>query len=553
MGIFDAFKTQAEPAKTNQQRSIVASGRRLDLSKELDRNQLRQNAYEEWQQEAWAYFDAIGEIKYGFGMLAAVMSRIRLFAGVDLDPDSAPMSVNAYVKRQHDQTPEEQSDDEERMLQVPKYITEKHLKYAEKLIKELLSGPGGASGFMRNFTLNMSVAGECYLLLLDDEWQIRSTQEVIVQVDGSIYLREQRSNSQASSTSGVTGLDKLLPKDTYIARMWRPHPRYMNEPESSMLGIREPCDELITLQRMIRTVARSRMNAGILFVPDGLTTAGSTLNEDVASEEELHDELVQDLYDTFTDPIEDEASPSSVVPAIITGNPDMGKAIQHIGIGRETDQWLVERSDRALERILQGIDMPKDVVSGMANVKYSNALQIDASLFKSHIEPLALMLCDTLNTVYFIPAMLAAFPELRGKDLSQLCIWYDPSEVVTSVDPAAAAKDGYDNFTISADAWRRAHGFSDGDAPNEEELAKRFLLNKGTPGPEQLAVLFAHIFPEIVKKGRQSNLENSPVPMPDSAQELLFGRVLTSEEQQSMSGNASRQQAAPEEEFDQSY
>lgn len=553
MGIFDAFKTQAQPAKRTEQRAIVASGRRLDLTKELDRNQLRQNMYEEWQREAWAYFDAIGEIKYGFGMLAAVMSRIRLFAGVDLDPDSAPMSVNAYIKRQHDQTAEEQHDDQERMLQVPRYINEKHLKYAEKLIKELLSGPGGASGFMRNFTLNMSVAGECYLVLIEDEWQIRSTQEIVVQVDGSIYLREQRTNSQASSTSGVTGLDKLLPKDTYIARMWRPHPRFMNEPESSMLGIREQCDELITLQRMIRSVARSRMNAGILFMPEGLSLAGSTLNEDVASEEELHDELVQDLYDTFTDPIEDEASPSSVVPAIITGHPDMGKAIQHITVGRETDQWLVERSDRALERILQGIDMPKDVVSGMANVKYSNALQIDASLFKSHIEPLALMLCDTLNTIFFIPAMEAAFPELRGKDLSQLCIWYDPSEVVTSVDPAAAAKDGYDNFTISADAWRQAHGFSDGDAPSEEELARRFLLNKGTPGPEQLAVLFGHVFPEIVKQGRQSNLENSPVPMPTSAQELLFGQVVSDRQGSTQNGRDPQQSGTTAEEYNQQY
>lgn len=883
MGLFDAFRATPEPAKRSEQRPITASGKRLDLTKELDRNQLRQNVYEEWQREAWAYFDAIGEIKYGFGMLAAVMSRIRLFAGVDLDPDSAPLSVNAYVKRQHDQTAEEQEDDQARLLQLPPYITEKHLKYSEKLIKELLDGPGGASGFMRNFTLNMSVAGECYLVQYDDAWHIKSTHEIIVQVDGSIYLREQRASTQASTTSGVSGLDKLLPKDTYVARMWRPHPRYSNEPESSMLGIREPCDELITLQRMIRTVARSRMNAGILYIPEGLSVAGSTLDEDVATEEELHDELIQDLYDTFTDPIEDEASPASVVPSIISGPADMAKAITHITVSRETDQWLVERSDRALERILQGIDMPKDVVSGMANVKYcvddqtealtrhgwksydqlsagdevwtispttklgewqkisavntfdvidermhsietrdhsslttgghrwmttdgqfytndeidsasdslyikiplsaaaaelpdvptvaddmvellawlytegsfkrsrkllstgrlsnrrasiaqsraanpthherirqlltrmygpesealsasdaarvdlqtvprwrqvgddefhlnepivatfseyfeedqsktlkrdviyamtrvqlelflqvsswgdgcgervsgsvfgqkyesrqeifelachllgyavnrranhtkiidedgrnvgwydtrvkqrnfcglprstsarddrpvksyveytgtvwcpttpngtwfarrdgktyftgnSNALQIDASLFKSHIEPLALMLCDTLNTIFFTPAMEAAFPELRGKDLSMLCIWYDPSEVVTSVDPAAAAKDGYDNFTISADAWRRAHGFSDGDAPGEEELARRFMLNKGTPGPEQLAVLFSHIFPEIVKKGRQSTLENSPVPMPTSAQELLFGRVVS--------------------------
>ena len=528
MGIFDMFKTTPEPVKRTEHRSLVAAGRRLDLTKDLDRNQLRHNVYEEWQQEAWAYYDAIGEIKYGFNLMASTMSRIRLFAGVDLDPDAAPMSVNAYVKRQHDQTADEADDDRARMLKVPSHITEKHLKYAEFLIKELVSSASGPSAFMRNFTLNMCISGECYLLLYGDEWQIRSKDEIIVQVDGTIYLREQRMSSTASSANGVTGQDIPLPKDTYIARIWRPHPRFNSEPESSMLGIRESCDELVTLQKMIRATARSRMNAGILFIPDGLTIAGSVMSEDTATEEELSEELINDLYATFTDSIEDESSPTTVVPAILTGSPEMGKEIRHISVNREVDQYLVERSDRALERILQGIDIPKDIVSGLANVRYTNAQSIDASLYKSHIEPLALMLCDTLNKVYFIPAMVAAFPELKGKDLSHLCIWYDPSEVVTSVDPAAAAKDGYDNFTISADAWRQAHGFSDGDAPSEEELARRYLLTKGTPGPEQLAILFSRVFPEIVKQGRESNLKGSPVPMPESAQELLYGRVIYS-------------------------
>lgn len=526
MGFLDAFKSKPESLPRKEVRSIVAAGKRLDLKKESDRDHLRNNIYEEWQREAWAYYDAIGEIKYGFTLLSSTMSRIRLFAGVDLDPDAAPMSVNSYIKRQHDQTDAEEADDHARLLKVPSYIRDKHLKYAEHLVRELLSGPGGASAFMRTFTLNMSIAGECYLLLYNNEWQIKSTEEIVVQVDGSIYLREQRTSSQTNTAHGVSGQDIKLPDDTYIARLWRPHPRFSKEPESSMLGIRESCDELLTLQRMIRTTARSRMNAGVFFVPDGLTVAASTLTDDIATEEEQQAELINDLYDTFTDPIDDETSPSSIMPTILTGPPELGEKIRHITISREVDQYLVERSDRALERVLQGIDIPKDIVSGLANVKYSNAQSIDASLFKSHIEPLALMLCDTLNTVYFMPAMIAAFPELEGKDLSHLCVWYDPSEVVTSVDPAAAAKDGYDNFTISGDAWRKAHGFSDGDAPGEEELARRYLLNKGAPGPEQLAVLFGHVFPEVVSKGRQASLENSPTPMPESAQELLFGQII---------------------------
>ena len=33
-----------------------------------------------WQAEAWEYYDAIGEIKYAFNLVASVVSRIRVFA-----------------------------------------------------------------------------------------------------------------------------------------------------------------------------------------------------------------------------------------------------------------------------------------------------------------------------------------------------------------------------------------------------------------------------------------------------------------------------------------
>lgn len=504
-------------------RSLTASGKKLEITREKDRDLLRSRVYTEWQNEAWAYYDAIGEIKYGFLMLASVMSRIRLYAAVDVDQDSAPTSIVAYRSREADAVGNEHNKDVEKGLKAPSYITDEVMDYAEKLVSDLTNGTGSHSELIRRYSINTSVVGECYLIFNDDEWQIRSTNEIMASVDGKVYIRNIRAmTNHDSSMSSPTSDDEELPKGAYVGRIWRSHARYMSEPDSSMLSIRESCDELLVIQKMIRAIARSRMNAGILYLPDGLTIAGSTLDEDIASEEEQMDELLNDLYNSMTDPIEDEASPSSVVPLVVTGPEGYGKEIVHIPITRESDQWLVERADRALERIMQGLDMPKDFVTGLANLKYTNAQSIDAALYKSHVEPSIVMLCDTLNAMYFKPAILAKFPELKDKDLSKLCIWYDPSEVVTSVDPSQAAKEGYDNYTLSSDVWRKSHGFSDTDAPSEEEIALRLLLNKATLQPDQISALFAAAFPNLLKSHRAEVVENGANPMPESARNLLY-------------------------------
>ena len=514
------------PAKISAVRPIIGSGERINTKDPSDIENLRTRVYTEWQNEAWAYYDAIGEIKYGFGLVGAVMSRIRLYPALAIDTDAVPISTSNYLRRKIDQSRGEQEKDIAGELTLPKNITQEVVWYLEELVADLFSGRGGQSSFMRNYAINVAVAGECYLIQHKDQWMIKSTSEVVSTVDGKVILRRLRAGGSTSTTaSGGQPGDIELPKNAYVGRIWREHPRYSLEPESSMLGLREVCDELLVLQRMIRAVARSRMNAGILYIPTGLSAAGSSINSDTAKDEESLDELVSDIYDSISSSVDDETAATTVVPTMVSGPPDAADKLRLISLARESDQYLVERCDRALERLLQGLDMPKDIVSGMANVKYSNAIQIDESLYKGHIEPLALMLVDALTTMYIRPALKKRF-SLTNRELDFLRIWYDPSEVVTKSDPAASANTGYDNFAISAAAWRAAHGFSDTDAPSEHELAQRYLFLKGTPQPEQLSTLFKEAFPTVTDHQRAANIANSPVPMPESAQELLYGEVI---------------------------
>lgn len=536
MGFFDkllpptlppALESPAAPAPANAIRAVTAGGEKINLRDQDSIANMRYRVYAEWQHDAWGYYDAIGEIKYGFGMVASVLSRVRLYSAFNVDPDSVPQSTLDYRRRIDKLSDDENAKDAAQEMKMPDAIDAEVMEYMEDLVADLGTGPGGMSSFLRTFALNMAIPGECYLVEIDGDWTIKSSDEIYVDADGQVFHRRQRagsSNGGSVTSNGSTVGDRLLPKNTNLIRVWREHPRYSQEPESSMLGLREACDELLTLQRMIRAVARSNMNAGILFIPDSLRAAGSSVAEDIETEEALAEEFIASLYDNMVSPITDETNAASVVPTVITGPPEDGKYITYTEISRKVDQFLTERCDRALERVLQGIDMPKDFVTGLANVRYTNAKSIDESLYKSHIEPMVLLLVDALNVGYFKPALRKKFVKnrLSDKDLRKLTIWYDPTEVIARADPAESANKGFDNYALSMDTWRQANGYSDTDAPSEEEIALR-LLQKAAIPPELVTSLFNTIFKSITEKQREMAMEKNPGGFPESAKDILYG------------------------------
>lgn len=510
-----------EPPSFSVERGIVASAEKIDLKKpETTAGVLTTNRpWSEWQAEAWEYYDAIGEIKYAFGLLGAVMSRIRIYAAVNIDPDAVPASTISIRRRKAGQSPEETETDVRDKMSIPDDVTDEVMDYMEQLIRDLASGRGGMPGLLRSFALNIAVAGETYLTKIDGRWQFRSTEEIRIRdADRVALLRTMR--SLVSTSAGVMG-ERELPEGTYIGRIWRAHPRYSGEPDSSMLGLREMCDELLTLQRMVRALARSKMNAGGVFVPDSITAGGSSAGEEMVDEEAEADAFEQEFNQAMIVPATDETSAGTVSPFLMRGPAEDGDKIKYITFDRKTDRELVERLDRALERILQGIDIPKDVVTGLANVKYSNAINIDESLYKAHVEPMALLLVDSLTSIFMIPALKAKFPDLSDESLEKIVVWYDPTEVVTKPDPADAAARLHEKWAISDDALRRAHGFSDTDAPDQDEIAARMAKGQAALPPDILASLIKFLLPDVFKKAQEANVASSSTPMPDSARQLL--------------------------------
>jgi hypothetical protein len=513
---------RAEPQVFDAPRPLTAAAAQVNLQDKGEAELFkarRQSASTSWQSEAWEYYDSIGEIKYAFNLVASVVSRIRLYAAAVQNPSEAPAPIDSVSK-----------------------VDGRLAAAAQRALDRLSSAYGGQPGLLKDAALNLQVTGECYLVQiperigsgLPETWDIRSVDELQIDSKGNYIINPRRDVGGGSSSMMSQGnKDAIaLPKTSYVGRIWRAHPRYTQEADSSLRGLLDLCAELLLLNRTFRATARSRLNAGALYLPDGLSVAATpdpdypydedgNYNEQY-NPEEAADDFEDQLIDAMTTPIKDEDSASAVVPLIIRGPAELGDKIKQFKFERSFDPALSQRSDRVLERIMQGLDVPKDVVTGLANVKYSNALQIDEALYKAHIEPLMLLIVDALTIMYLRPYLIAN--GYSPEEVKNVCIWYDPSLVATRNDRAADADSGFEKMAVSYDTWRRAHGFSEADAPTPTEIALRLVLEKGMISPELTQDMLAAVAPEVMNNVRQVSQAANPAPLPPEIDQLLGGQ-----------------------------
>ena len=502
-----------EPKPYNADRPLRASAQviKLDTRTEIEsfsRNTAKSRSTDSWQSAAWDYYDEVGEVKYSFGVTASTVSRIRIYPGVVVDPARPPQHVNDTEG-------------------LPEGLAEA----AMRGMKLLASGPGGIPTLMSALALNLQVAGECYLVQIPERagagipetWAIYSTDSIVVDQNGTVAIRARKEDRIQDYI--------VLPKTAFVARIWKAHPRYPGDPDSSMRGLLGPLEELMLLNRTLRATARSRLNAGMLYLPDGLSLARAEATpftddgDPTTSPDGLpggtnddEDEFEVELMEAMTTPIQDEDSASAVVPLIVRGPAELGEKIKIFSFARSFDAALTAEREATLDRVLSGLDIPKEMVKGLAEIKYSNAVVIDDQYFRSNVEPLTLGMVDALTTV-FMRQYLVALGFSRS-DAERVVIWYDPADVVVRPNRNEDATQGYDRYILSEEAWRRTHGFSEADKPAPDEIIRRLVVSKGQL-PDALTEALLHwIAPQVLEAARAGNPQAAENIPPEVAQAL---------------------------------
>lgn len=411
-------------------RTLTAAAVTLDgiKSKELERQIKR---HEAWQIDASGYFSEIGEIHYVVNRAASALSEATLYAATtseagQLVPVDAPESL----------------------------VSPSVAQAAIDELAKLRAPVGGQAQLVHQAYVNTEIAGEWFLVeTVDDDgnpaWWVRSVLETKIQ-------------DRAATVVGVGE----VPFDQ-ISRVWRPHPMRFEAADSGMRPILGACELVLLIDRHFRASLRSRLFAGLLLMPNGLRDGE---RDQAQKGDPQADQVVDDILDALTLGIQEEGSASAVVPNAVYGSLEDIGAVRLVEFAQQVDPEVLKLRESSIQRIVQGLEYPPEVVTGTADVSHWGAWFIGDS-FVDHVRPKGDFLADAFTTVFLRPGLIAAGvdPVAAG----EVVLAFDYTPLMRRPNVVETATLAHDRFVISDESLRRDLGYDDDDAPDPVEVAER--------------------------------------------------------------------------------
>ena len=478
------------PAPPQALGAFVASGATYRVSSYTDAA-LMALQRQEWQRKAYRIYDAEGHLWYAANYVGSALSRMRLVAArrpKDDNPHTHPEIIESGV--------------------------------FSEAVKNIRSPRGGQRGLLRQVGRNVFICGEVWMVgaaetmptgEVAQTWDAVSISELITAGTSGKFMRRRLPGAAPA----------LLPDGALTIRIWKEHPEYSELADSGTRPAMELLEKIVTLNKAERAIARSRLaGSGILALPQELVPP-AWQNQGQNPDSMQSNPLYQALAESMTAPLQDEDHPSAVVPLVLIGPADVVNKIKYEEMSRSFDTAAANSSIQiAIEQVANTLELPKEVLLGTGEATHWTAWAIKEDTFEAHIRPLAEMVTDALTRTYLRQAidrmspedMQAALKEAGVDSPDDIIVWYDASQLVILPDKADKALGLHDRLVISDAALRRENGYSDVDAPDEEEYDKRVGLKVADPKmaltgkpPEQPAAPGA--------PGGDASEEGSPAPL----------------------------------------
>jgi len=404
---------------------------------------------EGWQTDAWHYWETVGELRYVSTWLGNVMSRARLTAAHREGRMLVPVAKGP----------------------------------AADAMDALYGGPQGQSEMLQQLGVHMTVAGEGYVVnrAQGEQWNTLATGKVS-------QLPGKKLRADFGTEKGfvdLTGQDLVI-------RIWTPHPRDPSRADSPVRANLTTLGQIVSYDAHIAAQIRSRLaGAGILFMSNEVSFPVPEGMDPAASQAQIFMSLMGEAMMT---PIGDPGDPSAIVPIVaMVPTESLGKN-EHLKFWTELDAAVIEMRDAAIKRLALGLDVPPEVLLGMADANHWNAWLSEESAVKAHLEPRLAVIAYALSTAYLRPSLEGLVP-----DPDEYFVIADTSSIRLRPNRSNEAIELFNLGELSGTALRRETGFQPEDAPEAEEFIK-WLLRKvatGSTSPEQtqaaLDLLGAHL------------------------------------------------------------
>ena len=436
-----------------------------------------------WQDDAWRFYDEVGELRFGIGWLANGMSRVNLVAA--RQPEHQGDEPSAI------EMPDE--DDPEAEPLSPDELA------AVDLVAAIAGGSDGQGQLLAASCIQLSVPGIGFVLMEAEPTEAPPVEGLVVEpVPGEtpmptpddtwcwrvLAADELRSQGEVYEVATGQGAWRPLLPDHVLVKVWRPHPRRSWEPDSPCRAVLGVLRQITLLDEHVQATATSRLaGAGVFVLPTEaefvpLPQPGQTTTPASDNDDDFTDVLVE----TMTLPIGDRGTAAAVVPLVVRIPGELCDKPRHLTFWSEFNADLLPLRESAVKRLALGMDMPPEVLTGMSGMNHWGAWQVEETAITLHIEPLAETIVHALTIGYFRPALRAA----GVADPEAFMVWYDTTDLTTRPDRSADATAAYDRMELSGSALRREAGLAEDDAPDEDELTERRLWAIAS-GNQQLA------------------------------------------------------------------
>lgn len=419
--------------------SMQAAAKRL--SGRPDITKISKSAGRGWQNEAWQFYDVIGEFRYGVDWISAMLSRATLYVAKDGQRIANDDSLAAAY------------------------------------LEAFFGGPQVTGQMLKEVATHLTVAGECYIVGVTrdgvERWYVVASTELTAR-GGNYYMWSKKVESDT---------------DPLIMRIWRPHPRRWTEANSPARAILPILSEIDQLGKFVFAQLDSRLaGAGVLFVPAEMQLPAGQIAEGeegqpVAQQNAAATAFQNALTEAMTASLTDRESASSVVPIVVSAPGEQIGNAQHITFWSELQEHSKELRDEAIRRLGLGMDLPPEVVLGTADTNHWNAWKVDETAIKAHAEPLLALITESLTTGYLRPLLIADGMDPVEAELYS--VEADTADLRLRPDRSKEAFELHDRGVISDEALLREVGFDDTDAPTREEFAiwlvKKIAQGQTTP------------------------------------------------------------------------
>lgn len=438
------------PSKTKPN-AIVASAARVMAG----RRKSRPSGAQAWQSEAWGMLDTVGELEFYRQWISNAISQCVLEA-VETMPDGEEVPTEDPVVR--------------------------------AAMDALFGGDNGQAEMLAAMGGHIAIPGETWLCgLLEpspdpdiDMWRVLSHDEV--KEEGNRWLIDR----------GDGEPERYQQDQVYVARIWQPHSRKYVQANSSVRSALPILRQLVGLSKRDAANIDSRLvGNGILAVPSEVTFASPHTAEGDGTDLP-EDPFLAALVEAGIAAIENPGSPEALFPLLLRAPAEHLDKIKHLTLHTPLDEKAIQQQEKLIGRLANSLDVPAEVLLGMADVNHWTGWLLDENAIKMHVQPKLSVITRGLTTRYLWPCLQG---DADGLDpaLRRFKIRGSTAALRQRPNRSAEAQSARESITITDAAWARETGFEESDLlkPDDPEFRRRVLMRIATTSADPAVVVGA--------------------------------------------------------------